>query len=44
MTTASLIVVVIVILIVGVIAWNVFGGKADLERLRRRRERRRGAP
>ena len=36
MTTASLIIVVIAIVIVGVIAWTVFGGKADLERLRRR--------
>jgi hypothetical protein len=40
-TTASLIVVVIAILIVRAIARNVFGGRADLDRLRRR-ERRRG--
>jgi hypothetical protein len=42
MTTATLTIVVIAVLIVGAIAWNVFGGKGDLER-RRRREREPGA-
>jgi len=35
-TAASLTISVIAILIVGVIAWNVFSGKEDWERLRRR--------
>jgi hypothetical protein len=43
MTTASMIIVVIAILIVGAIAWNAFGGKADLNR-RRRRDRHRDTP
>jgi hypothetical protein len=42
MTTATLIIVVIAVLIVAAVAWNVFGGRGDLERLRRRR--RRGTP
>ncbi|MDF2741257.1 MAG: hypothetical protein K0S88_2626 [Actinomycetia bacterium] len=36
MTTATLTIVVIAVLIVGAIAWNVFGGKRDLDRRHRR--------
>jgi hypothetical protein len=36
MTTATLTIVVIAVLIVGAIAWNVFGGKGDLDRRRPR--------
>jgi hypothetical protein len=42
MTTASVIIVLIAILIVGAIAWNTFGGRSDLGR--RRRDRHRDTP
>jgi hypothetical protein len=41
LTTTASFIVVVAILIVGAIARNVVGGRADLDRLRRR-ERRRG--
>jgi hypothetical protein len=42
MTTASLIIAAIAIAIVAVLAWNEFGGKEDLDRLRNRLGRRGG--
>jgi hypothetical protein len=42
MTTASLTISAIAIAIVAVLAWNAFGGKKDLDRLRGRPRRRGG--